>query len=357
MDMSPINTVAPATPWGQGVARLARVVQQRLAEAPAQEPPRTLWWGGGYSELLSLCGPAPGQPPLVADTDPRRLRRAAAAAGTAVQPIRLLDLADLRRDGAGVEAVLGGAPLRDLDLYLALEERLQQRFQSSPAVADQGVDRLVLDFTLNRIDEAAQPRLLAEAMRVLRRGGRLLCAVLVADEPVAQRLTLRGAPAGPGLRVPTEGALLSAFETAGFHGITLHHAGDAVLQPLDRVGEVDVHLLLVEAFNGKQGPCFELGQAVIYRGPWREVRDDDGHVYPRGARVAVCAKTYELLMRAPFEGAFIGVRSVNEPPLAEAALFDCSTPALRHPRVSKGFEPFVGAQAPASACAPGSGCC
>jgi hypothetical protein len=42
--------------------------------------------------------------------------------------------------------------------------------------------------------------------------------------------------------------------------------------------------------------------------------------------------------------------------LAEAVLFDCNTPALRDPKVTKGLLPFEGAQATAC-CSSVSGCC
>ena len=99
-----------------------------------------------------------------------------------------------------------------------------------------------------------------------------------------------------------------------------------------------------------------VGQAVMYRGPWLEVQDDDGHVYRRGERVAVCAKTFDLMMRAPYQGAFMGLRSVNEPPLARAVTFDCNTSTLRDPKVTKGLAPFDGGQAETS-CSAENGCC
>ena len=34
---------------------------------------------------------------------------------------------------------------------------------------------------------------------------------------------------------------------------------------------------IVEAFKGKEGPCLERNQAVIYKGPFKEVLDDDDH--------------------------------------------------------------------------------
>lgn len=62
-------------------------------------------------------------------------------------------------------------------------------------------------------------------------------------------------------------------------------------------------------------------------------------------------------MRAPYQDAFIGLRSINEPLLQDAAAFDCNTPALRDPKVTKGLLPFPGAKVTSDACGPGTGCC
>ncbi len=35
----------------------------------------------------------------------------------------------------------------------------------------------------------------------------------------------------------------------------------------------------VTAWKGKEGECWDHNEAVIYRGPFHEVRDDDGHVF------------------------------------------------------------------------------
>ena len=46
--------------------------------------------------------------------------------------------------------------------------------------------------------------------------------------------------------------------------------------------------------------CVEVGQAVIYRGPYSEVCDDDGHVFPRGKRMAVCQRTFDFVQNNAF---------------------------------------------------------
>jgi hypothetical protein len=112
----------------------------------------------------------------------------------------------------------------------------------------------------------------------------------------------------------------------------------------------------VTAYKGKEGPCVERNHAVIYRGPWKRVVDDDGHTLERGARMAVCEKTFKLYSQAPYDGQFILVPPRQEVPLSEAALFDCSRDQKRHPRETKGVDYKV-TKISSSVCGPDSNCC
>ena len=112
----------------------------------------------------------------------------------------------------------------------------------------------------------------------------------------------------------------------------------------------------VEAFKGKEGACWERNQAVIYRGPFKEVLDDDGHRMERGRRYAVCDKTYQIYRREPYAGSFDFVDPLEEVPLEEAAPFDCSRTALRHPKETKGQDYTVTTEAVADCCGPDGGC-
>ncbi|WP_052484819.1 hypothetical protein [Pseudomonas plecoglossicida] len=342
-------------PWQRELVHIASLVSKDLDhDASVTDSPRTLWWGGGYSDLLPLCADGLSGELLIADNESRCLRKSTALVAKA-RAVRLMALSDLSRDAGVIETLLQGAVLRDIDGYLALEEKLRFGIERSPAVPSGWASRIVMDFALNRVGAESEQQLMSETFRALSLSGSVLCAVLVSDEPLNSLQSVRSAPAGAPLRIPSEQAVISAFERAGFHGITLHWSPTAA-EAIDRIGDAEIRMCTVQAWKGKQGPCWELGQAVMYRGPWSEVRDDDNHVYRRGERVAVCAKTYDLMMRPPYQGSFLGLRSVNEPPLAEAALFDCNTPALRDPKVTKGLLPFEGAQASAC-CSSVSGCC
>ena len=54
------------------------------------------------------------------------------------------------------------------------------------------------------------------------------------------------------------------------------------------VDGIEFRSVTVTAHKGKQDPCYEANQAVLYAEPWKRVEDDDGHVLERGARTAVC---------------------------------------------------------------------
>ena len=74
---------------------------------------------------------------------------------------------------------------------------------------------------------------------------------------------------------------------------------------------------------------------MIYRGPFTEVTDDDGHVYRRGQRSKVCRSTYQRLSRPPYQDGFILVpphRAITD---EQAKPMEC-TGEERKPSETKG---------------------
>lgn len=106
--------------------------------------------------------------------------------------------------------------------------------------------------------------------------------------------------------------------------------------PWRTVEGIEFRSVTVLAYKGKQGPCWERNQALIYRGPFKKVEDDDGHTYRRGDRIAVCDKTFRLLQQAPYEGMFAAIEPREDIPLEQARPFDCRRNAKRDPRETKG---------------------
>jgi hypothetical protein len=150
-----------------------------------------------------------------------------------------------------------------------------------------------------------------------------------------------------------ETAFLAAFERAGFHAIALDKY-DA--KPWKTIRGIEFRSVTVTARKGKQGPCFERNQAVLYKGPWRKVEDDDGHTLLRGQRMAVCDKTYRILTGEPYAAGIVAVPPIKEVPLKKARPFACGQSSLRAPAVTKGKR-YRKTENAAAACAPGSGCC
>jgi hypothetical protein len=113
----------------------------------------------------------------------------------------------------------------------------------------------------------------------------------------------------------------------------------------------------VLAYKGKQGLCLERNQAVVYRGPWRKVIDDDGHVLERGKRMAVCDKTFQIYNRAPYADEVLGVEPLESVPVEEAQAFDCKRSVVRHPRETKGMDYDVTDLSGLACCEPGGNRC
>jgi arsenite methyltransferase len=126
--------------------------------------------------------------------------------------------------------------------------------------------------------------------------------------------------------------ILEAFEAAGFHGIQiLHRQAD----PANTIDGIEFRRMTVQAFKGKAGPCLERHQAVIYKGPWKAVVDDDGHTLLRGQRMAVCDKTFQIYGQAPYSNDIIPVPPHQEIPLLAAKPMPCTGAPLRDPRQTK----------------------
>jgi len=259
-----------------------------------------------------------------------------------------------------VEAYLNARPVRsaaDLVDFDAFTERLRG---AAPMIADESVDVIVSNCVLNLVKDTEKRKLFAEMYRVLRpacagrRGGRVAISDVVSDEEVPASLKRdpklwSGCLAG----AFREDRFLEAFEAAGFYAIQIEKYDEQLWQT---VRGIQFRSITVTARKGKEGPCLERHQAVIYRGPWKEVRDDDGHVLRRGQRMAVCDKTYRLLTQEPYAAEIIPVPPLQEVPLKKARGFACRAAAVRDPRQTKGRRYRKTIAATSSVCGP-EGCC
>lgn len=241
---------------------------------------------------------------------------------------------DLQLDLEHLGSELAKHPVHDPAGYLGLrniEERLRHE---NPLVADDSVDCVVSNCVLNLVRQQDRNQLFDEIFRVLRRGGRAAISDIVSDEDVPDHLRenpeLWSGCISGSFR---EDKFLEAFEEAGFHGIQIVKRQR---EPWRTVEGIEFRSITVVAYKGKQGPCLDRNQAVVYRGPFKKVEDDDGHTYFRGQRMAVCDKTFRLLQQEPYTDMFEAIEPMEPIPLDDAQAFDCRRNARRHPRETKG---------------------
>lgn len=261
---------------------------------------------------------------------------------------------DLKLDYELLDRYLAEHPIENSSDLLVLEAHAETLRQNSPLIPDSSVDLVVSNCVLNLVRDEDKRHLIAEMFRVLRPGGRIAISDIVADEDVPEALKQdpelwSGCVSG----AFREDVFLEELEGAGFYGITMDRWEQ---RPFRTIEGIEFRSVTVLAWKGKEGPCLERNQAVIYKGPWKKVFDDDGHVLERGKRMAVCDKTFRIYSRPPYRDQFVFIEPRVEIPLEEAKAFDCRGRAYRHPRETKGLDYHVTESSGESCCGPGE-CC
>ena len=266
---------------------------------------------------------------------------------------------DLSLDLELLDQRLKESPVLSSSGLSALESEIVELRRIHPLIADDSIDVVISNCVLNLVRPEDKRRLFFEIFRVLRRGGRAVISDIVSDEDIPQELQQNpelwsGCISG----AFREDLFLQAFEESGFYGIAILERQE---EPWRTVEGIEFRSMIVAAYKGKEGPCWDQNHAVIYRGPFRQVEDDDGHVLKRGIRTAVCEKTYRLYSHEPYRSQFELVPPRVLVPLEEARPFPCAHGYLRRdPKETKGADYRVTTEVRASACTPGNGngsCC
>jgi SAM-dependent methyltransferase len=259
---------------------------------------------------------------------------------------------DLALDLELLDRELKEKPITDSASFLAADDLAEELRVKHPLIATDSIDVVVSNCVINLVEPKSKRQLFDEIFRVLKKGRRAVISDIVSDEGVPEELQndpelWSGCISG----AFTEESFLAAFENAGFYGIQILNRA---AEPWRTVQGIEFRSVTVEAFKGKQGACFERNQAVIYRGPFKEVLDDDNHRMERGRRYAVCDNTYNLYKKAPYRDYFEFVDPIVDVPLADAKPFDCSR-ELRHPKETKSRNYDATTEA-YSKCCDGGGC-
>ena len=242
---------------------------------------------------------------------------------------------------------------------LALIDLPEKLRKQAPMIADNSVDCVVSNCVLNLVAPADRRQLFAEIFRVLKPGGKAAISDIVSDEDVPMDLQNDGELwSGCISGAWREDKFVEEFQDAGFGGIVIDKRQEEAWQTVKGIEFRSVTLL---AYKPSNEVCLERNQAVIYKGPFESVQDEEGHVYPRGVRMAVCDRTFRALQAAPYAGQFIPIEPIKEIPLDKAQEYDCNVNRPRDPRETKGMQYNLTIQSTGEECcggdSGGDSCC
>jgi len=212
---------------------------------------------------------------------------------------------DLALDLDAMEKYLSDNPVTDFQSSGDLRVWQDDQKKNKPLVENNSVDLVVSNCVLNLVHDNEKEQLINEIFRVTKPGGRVAISDIVSDEDSSSKMKndaelWSGCISG----ALTEHDFLQAFIDAGFVAVSLDKWGD---EPWQVVEGIEFRTVTITASKPEATECLDYGHAVIYRGPFKEVYDDEGHVYPRGQRIATCERSFKLLTGGFYGDQFIGI--------------------------------------------------
>lgn len=216
-------------------------------------------------------------------------------------------------------------PVQGLSDLQALEHWKAQQRQQQPMIADNSVDLVISNCVLNLVAEEQKAQLISEIFRVLKPGGRVAISDIVSDESVPQEM--KNDPAlwsGCISGAFHEKGFLDAFVDTGFIAVAYDKWEAAAWRVVDNI---EFRSVTLTAVKPSPEACLDKGHAVIYKGPYASVTDDEGHVYPRGERMAVCERSFKVLTEGVYADHFIGISPARE----KTPQAFCAAPGTRRP--------------------------
>jgi SAM-dependent methyltransferase len=141
-----------------------------------------------------------------------------------------------------------------------------------------------------------------EIYRILKNHGRLVISDIVSDSEVPEEMRSDKKLWGECISgAETQKNLIETAKTTGFYGISIGH--DYTWKEVNGFKFSSITFRGWKFTKGKE--CVYKGQHAIYKGPFLNVSDDDGHIYPVGEPVEICTDTATKLTRPPYAGSFI----------------------------------------------------
>lgn len=241
---------------------------------------------------------------------------------------------NLKLDFEKVDEYLKNNPITSTADLMKFNSFVENHEKHKPLISDNSIDVVVSNCVLNLVKPEDREKLFQEIYRVLKNGGRAVISDIVSDEDVPEYMQNNpelwsGCISG----AFREDIFLKAFEDAGFHGIRIFKWDE---RPWRVIDGIELRSITIVAYKGKEGPCIDKGHAVIYTGPYKKIEDDDGHVFERGRRIAVCEKTFNILTKEPYSSDFIFIMPSKS---FTARPFPCGSGIIyRAPKETKGGE-------------------
>ncbi len=229
--------------------------------------------------------------------------------GTDLVDFRKGYIQDLALNVDAMNDYLAANPVSDNVSLQALEAWKKQQRNSQPLVASESIDLVISNCVLNLVAESDRKQMIDEIFRVLKPGGRVAISDIVSDESVPQHLKddnslWSGCISG----AFQEKGFMEAFLEAGFVAIAYDKWDEAPWQVVEGIEFRSVTLMAVKP---EKTGLVDAGHAVIYKGPYAEVSDDLGNIYPRGERIAVSKRTFRLIAEGPYQSDFIAIEPAN----------------------------------------------
>lgn len=148
-------------------------------------------------------------------------------------------------------------------------------------------------------------KVFSEMWRVLKDHGRIVVSDIVSDREMPEHIKndqkLLGECIAGSL---TESRFLSYLEQSGFYGLDV--LSKTYWKSIENINfcSVTVRGYKFEKTSG----CVYIGQYAVYKGPFKVVIDEEGHVFTRNQPFEICTDTAKKLSRAPYSGMFENVR-------------------------------------------------
>lgn len=217
---------------------------------------------------------------------------------------------DLALDVDAMEAWLRLNPITNADELATLEDWKLKCAQQSPLIAGNSVDLVISNCVLNLVSDQEKQQLVSEIFRVTKPGGRIAISDIISDEIIPDHLKndkqlWSGCVSG----AFQELEMLQMFQEAGFIAVSYDKWSEA---PWQVVEGIEFRSATLTAVKREQTEAVDKGHAAIYRGPFSFVIDDEGHEFPRGERMAVCERTFNILSHEPYKESFIGIAPTKQ---------------------------------------------